>query len=43
MALDTYAKHHIKVLLLANVTEIYNPLSFLFIKVIPMQCKQNCQ
>ena len=30
----TYLEHHIEVLLLANISDIYNPLSFLLIKSI---------
>lgn len=36
---DTYPENHVKVLLLPNISDVYNPFSFLFIKAIPVRCK----
>ena len=40
---DTYTEYHFKVLLLANISNIYNPFSFFFIKAIPTDHKQHSQ
>lgn len=37
--MDTYTEHHIKVQLLTNISDIDNPLSFLFIEAVPMHLK----
>lgn len=40
MAFDTYCEYHFKVFTLTNISNIYDPLSFFFIKPIPTSCKQ---